>query len=321
MGIISELLRRAWDIFSVNYDKYIIDKSTAYPLVRNYENFEEALVLGIIKGLADRGEDITFIEAGSGTGRYMKILGYKITPHKEPKNNVYSYDENLSRHLKLIAGVDFSEKMIETTRRKLKRIVIEDGINMYDKLVQGNKLRLINEDIKNTSVDDILKGNEKRWTRVVCCMFGTFGNISEEDREEALKRMVEWRGSNGILIISLFNRDRLKDLGYYYYNAVRDLYGNPGFDYNKWDVTTDKNFLSHWYGLEEVEELAKKTDSQYKYIIIGDKLQVKNKIFDSQIGFIFISSNEEMKWLKGVLRALKGKEEVPENAITEVTGN
>ncbi|MDI6811877.1 MAG: hypothetical protein QMD80_09505, partial [archaeon] len=63
MGLISELLRRAWDIFSVNYDKYIIDKSTAYPLVRNYENFEEAVVLGIIKGLADRGEDITFIEA------------------------------------------------------------------------------------------------------------------------------------------------------------------------------------------------------------------------------------------------------------------
>ncbi|GEM_PF-4578856 len=71
MGIISELFRRAWNSFAPDYDKYIVDKLTAYPEVRNYENFEEALVLGIVKGLADRGKDLAFIEAGSGTGRYV----------------------------------------------------------------------------------------------------------------------------------------------------------------------------------------------------------------------------------------------------------
>lgn len=248
----------------------------------------------------------------------MKILGYKITPHKEPKNNVYSYDENLSRRLKLIIGVDFSEKMIEITRKKLKSAVVENGINMYDKLMQENKLRLIHERIENTKEDRILKEGEKGWTRVVCCMFGTFGNISEEDREEALKRMVEWGGSNGILIISLFNIDKLIDLGYYYYKAVSELLGNPRFDYSKGDVTTDKDFLAHWYSLEELKELVKKTDSQYRYIIIGEKLGVKSDILDSRRGLIVISSNEEMKWLRDVLRAIKGREEVPEDVIMEV---
>lgn len=324
MGKIAELLRQVWTNLSVDYDKYIIDKSSAYPEARNYENFEEALVLGIIRGLAERGKDVAFIEAGSGTGRYMKLLGYKIIPHKKPLNSVYSYDENLARRLKLIAGVDFSEKMIGITREKLKRAVVENGINLFDKLMQGNKLRLINEGIENTSADGILKEHEKGWTRVVCCMFGTFGNISEEDREEALQRMVEWRGSNGILIVSLFNRDRLKnDLGYYYYKGVTDLYGNPNFDYDKWDITTNKGFLSHWYGLDEVKELAKKTDSQYKYIIMGEKLRVQNDLLDSRRGLIFVASNEELKWLNDVLRAIKGrgKEEVPENAIVEVNEN
>lgn len=255
MGIISELLRRVWNKLSRDYDKYIIEKPSAYPEARNYENFEEALVLDILKALADRGKDIAFIEAGSGTGRYMKILGYKIISHKKPVNSVYSYDESLSRRLKLIVGVDFSEKMIEITIEKLKSVVVENGINLFDKLVQGDKLKLINGHIENTNEDRILKANEKSCTRVVCCMFGTFGNISEEDREEALKRMVAWRGSNGVLIVSLFNRERLKDPGYYYYKAVSDLYGNPRFDYSKWDVTTDKDFLSHWYSLEELKEL------------------------------------------------------------------
>lgn len=65
----------------------------------------------------------------------------------------------------------------------------------------------------------------------------------------------------------------------------------------------------------------KKTDSQYKYIIMGEKLGLKNDILDSRRGLIFVASNEEMKWLNEVLRAIKGKEEVPENAIMEVNGN
>ena len=324
MGKIAELLRQVWTNLSVDYDKYMIDKSSAYPEARNYENFEEALVLGIVRGLADRGKDIAFIEAGSGTGRYMKLLGYKIIAHKKPVNSVYSYDENLSRRLKLIVGVDFSEKMLRITREKLKSAVVENGINLFDKLTQGNKLRLIYKGIENTSEGMILKANEKGLTRVVCCMFGTFGNISEDDREEALRRMIEWRGRSGVLILSLFNRDRLKNnIGYYYYKATSDLLGNPKFDYDKGDVTTDKDFLSHWYGLDEVKELAKKTDSQYKYIIMGEKLGVQNDLFDSRRGFIFVASTEEMKWLNDVLQAIKGrgKEEVPENAILGVNEN
>ncbi|GEM_PF-6677529 len=159
----------------------------------------------------------------------MEIFGYKIIPRKKPVNSLYVYDENLSRRLKLIVGVDFAEKMIETTRKKLRSIIVEDGINMYDKLVQKNKLRLINERIDDTSEGMVLKEEEKGLTRVVCCMLGTFGNISEGDRELALKRMVEWRGNNGVLILSLFNRDKLKDLGYNYYIAVKGLWGNPKF--------------------------------------------------------------------------------------------
>lgn len=315
--MVLESFRRAWNKFSGSYDEYLIDKSRAYPEARNYENFEEALVLGIVKGLAERGKDIAFIEAGSGTGRYMEILGYKITPHKKPLNSVYSYDEKLSQRLKLIVGVDFSEKMIGITIEKLKRAFVGKGIKLFDRLKQEDKLTIKRASIEDTSEDMILKENEKSWTRVVCCLFGTFGNISEDAREKALKRMVEWRGSNGILIVSVFNREKLKALGYYYYKAVSDLLGNPNIDDEKGDVTTDKDFLSHWYSVEELKDLAKKTDSPYKYIIKGDKLGVKEDRFDSLRGLIIISSTEEMKWLSDVLSTIKG-EEVPENAIIEV---
>lgn len=315
---IPELLRGLWNKLSGDYDKYVIDKSSAYPEARNYENFEEALVLGILKGLADRGKDVAFIEAGSGTGRYMKILGYKITPHKKPVNSVHSYDDNLSRRLKLIVGVDFSEKMIGITHEKLKSLVVEKGITLFDKLVQGDKLRLINDRIENTKEDRILKKNEKDWTRMVCCMFGTFGNISKEAREEALKQMAEWTGSNGVLITSVFNRDKLKDLGYYSYWAVRGLIGVPEFDYDNGDVTTNQGFLSHWYTLEELRELAKTgIDLRYKYIIVGEKLGVQNDTLDTRRGLILVASNEEILWLDDLLRALRG-EEVPENAVVGV---
>ncbi len=92
----------------------------------------------------------------------------------------------------------------------------------------------------------------------------------------------------------------------------------PEFDYDNGDVTTNQGFLSHWYTLEELQELAKtRIDLRYKYILVGEKIGVQNDTLDTRRGLILVASNEEIHWLDDLLRAIKG-EEVPENAVVEV---
>jgi hypothetical protein len=321
MGKLNDVLRRLWSRLSKDYDEYVTNKLTAYPEIRLYENFEEALVLGILRRLAERGEEIAFIEAGSGTGRYMELLGSKITRELISVNNVsLGYDDKLSNQLKLIVGIDFAAEMIEKTQNKLKQISDEKGRNLYDRITGENRLKLITGPIEGITADVILASKEGRLNRFVCCLFGTLGNVSEENRQKALEHLVDWTGDNGILLLSVFNQGRLKDLGYHSYQAVKGLIGTPDFDYDKGNVTTDKEFSSHWFSFDELYGMAReKVRLRHRYIVIGENLAVRNNQHDSRRGLLLVASKQEIRgWLCDVLKEIKG-EEVPQNTVKEVS--
>jgi SAM-dependent methyltransferase len=310
--------RSFWNKASQNYDEYVTDKVTAYPEIRNYENFEESLTLAIVNYLATKGKDFAFIEAGSGTGRYMEILGYKVVRSiKNSQAGLFPYDDSLSKYLKVIVGIDFAKRMIVTAERRLRGIINEEGNSLYELL--GDRLRFINRPIEDISEELILKGDEKGLTRFICCMFGTLGNIHREARKRAVRCMSRLVGDDGILLLSVFNRNKLKELGYYSYWAVQGLIGVPDINYEEGDVITKKGFLSHWYTIDGLSALAGEIDVKYKRLLVGERLGIQNeeRKLDARRGLMLVASTGDTGWLYDVLREIK-RDEVPKDSILKL---
>jgi len=303
----------------VDYDKYVTNKPTAYPEIRLHENFEEAFILGMLDRLARTGENVAFIEAGSGTGRYMELLARKTTRRVTPATNSLShYDERLAKTVKLIVGIDFARKMVKATMKRLMEIKMEDGRELYDFLDSEDKLRLIVANIKDVSESKILVGWERGLSRFVCCLFGTLGNITDTDRSTVLMRLREWTGDQGVLLVSVFNRDRFLDLGKQSYWGVSGLIGHPKFDDARGEITSERGFFSHWFTLAELRGMARDDIGlRHTYIVRGDILGIESSIQDSRRALILVASNREMAWLPEVLRGMKDGS-LPAGTIEEV---
>lgn len=298
-----ESLAKNWNDWSSMYNPCIIEIESRCMEARKYENFEESFLLCFIKDFFLKiSQNFTLIEFGSGTGRFMELLGFIVTKQAEKKprfNKRFDYDEKLDKHLKGIVGIDFSEKMIAITKEKLES-------QKLIRLTEQGRVSLINKAIQDVNPHDFAIASNS--PILICCMFGTFGNLPKADLDIALQKMYNIAGENGIIIISVFNKEEIKPKAIEYYNSIIPLWGEP--DYSRiddGDITTNKGFFAHWF---EAVELCTAVRESFPsaIIIVGNKLKIKNSDMDSERGLILVASKRriEVDMVRKVLEEIKG---------------
>lgn len=269
-----------WDRIADCYDVALVNEDTAEIESRNFEDFEEEYVQSIINEQVKNGNKLTFIEIGCGTGRYLKQL---------------VSNENI----KLLIGIDFSQKMVENAITNIKKFNFPGTFDNKVIMVRGlGEKVLVSPWRSNTTRDTI---------PIVICAFNTLGNIETAERRfEIINNIKQAIGENGVGIISVFNTDFFSDLGMKYYMddsikelivpnhtraELKDLFkyiknAIVGKDFGKLsklissdssksimlkddcEIKTD-DFYSHWFGVDEICDLIKATGLHINECVVG----------------------------------------------------
>ncbi len=233
-----------WNMAAENYDEYVLGLSSPTE-IRELEICEDKFFDLVLREHINSQKKTIFIEVGSGTGRYLLRCLNKIFTQK-----------NYQQFLLYIVGVDFSIGMIEKSIQnitdylpKLAKIADIDIQKAKRKL--SERLLLVNADATGPFLS--LEGDA---LSIVGMMFGTLGNIHEENIEAVLSRIRSLVDHGGEGIVTVFNKKEA-NIGRATYNEMQQLVGTD-LCYNE-DTgtfrTSDKGFYSHWFEEASFKEL------------------------------------------------------------------
>jgi SAM-dependent methyltransferase/uncharacterized protein YbaR (Trm112 family) len=248
------------------YFRNVVHPTQAAWSARSYERFEDIFIVNYLNDLLKKKE-VTFIDAGSGPGRFLILLGSKISINscKELKKNsetasLYNYDSMYDKNLRNIIGIDYSEEMTSHSTRLLKKY----GLGQY----LNERIFPITSIIQNFHLNQqALEHTHK----VIVCTFQTLGNQENMDLQvQLLESMKKLALPHGTIIVSVFNKKLFKDFGLktFYGREVKQTVGeiiNSKQDENNSILRTKKGIYSKWFSEDDLEQLFKKAKiSNYK---------------------------------------------------------
>jgi SAM-dependent methyltransferase len=247
------------------YFRNVVHPTQAAWSARSYERFEDIFIISYLDGLL-KNKEVTFIDAGSGPGRYLILLGSKIGINscKELKRNsetstLYKYDKMYDKNLRNIVGIDYSEEMVSHSTRLLKKYGLDQYL--YERIFPIAGI------IQNFHLNQQLDRTHK----VIVCTFQTLGNQENTDLQvQLLESMKSLALPHGTIIVSVFNKKLFKDFGLktFYGREVKQTVGeiiNSKQDEDNSILRTTKGVYSKWFSKHDLEQLFKKANiSNYK---------------------------------------------------------
>lgn len=250
------------------YFRNVVHPTESAWSARSYERFEEIFITSYLESVL-KTKKITFIDVGSGPGRYLLLLGSKIDVNsckvlkKNPKTSrLYHYDEIYAKNLKCIIGIDYSEEMVSYSTRLMKKYGLGKFLN--------NRIFSIAGIAQNFNLNrQSLSGTHK----VVVCTFQTLGNQENADLQlEMLKSMKKLAMPHGTILISVFNKKLFKNFGLkkFYGQEVKKTVGEivgSKQDVKDAILRTSKGVYSKWFSKDDLENLFKQAKfSKYKIL-------------------------------------------------------
>lgn len=215
---------QAWDACAEIYERQIV---SGHPDITAYEEFEEDFFDRILRFLAETQErPIKLMDIGCGSGRLHVRYGAKTANvsdleknhplvQKKAGNSKLAYDRLLNRQLKEVWGIDFSHKMLDLARRKIKGLDLDSKGNAKLTLEQGSAFELKNEP------DDVFP--------VAVCLVNSIGVMQgpegAQELFKSMRRAVEKAG--GIAIISNYQKEYIETYGLGQYESTMDVSGQP----------------------------------------------------------------------------------------------
>ncbi len=250
------------------YFRNVVHPTQAAWSARSYERFEDIFILSYLDNLL-KNKEVTFIDAGSGPGRYLILLGSKISINscKELKRNsetaaLYKYDKMYDKNLRNIIGIDYSEEMTLHSARLLKKYGLDQYLNKRIFPITGI---VQNFNLNQQTLDQTHK--------VIVCTFQTLGNQENTDLQvQLLESMKKLALPHGTIIVSVFNKKLFKDFGLktFYGREVKQTVGEiitSKQDENNSILRTKKGIYSKWFSKDDLEQLFKKAKiSNYKIL-------------------------------------------------------
>ena len=253
------------------YFRNVVHPTEAAWSARSYERFEEIFITNYLSSLL-KTKPVTFIDAGSGPGRYLLLLGSKISVNsckelkKNPETNrLYQYDKAYEKNLRNIIGIDYSEEMISHSTRLLKKYGLGKFLNKRIFPITGVAQ---NFNLNPKATFDTHK--------VVVCTFQTLGNQENIDLQvEMLKSMKNLAMPKGTILVSVFNKKLFKDFGLkkFYGREVKRTVGEIMISKQDADnaiLRTSKGVYSKWFSKDDLESLFKQAKIS-KYKIMDEK--------------------------------------------------
>jgi len=253
------------------YFRNVVHPTNAAWSARSYERFEEIFITSYLDSLL-KTKKVTFIDAGSGPGRYLLLLGSKISTSscKDLKKNpetgrLYQYDPVYEKNLKHIIGIDYSEEMVSHSTRLLKKYGLGRFLNERIFPITG----IAQNFNLNTKA---LSGTHK----VVVCTFQTLGNQENADLQVAMLRsMKKLAMPHGTILVSVFNKKLFKDFGLkkFYGREVKRTVGEiiaSKQDVENAILRTSKGVYSKWFSKDDLESLFRRAKIS-KYTIMDEK--------------------------------------------------
>lgn len=238
------------------YFRNVVHHTEAAWSARSYERFEEIFITNYLDGILKK-KQVTFVDAGSGPGRYLLLLGSKIGINscKDLKKNhetgkLYQYDANYEKNLKYVIGIDYSEEMISHSARLVKKYGLGQFLNKRIFPVTGIA--------QNFNLNKkMLDGTHK----VIVCTFQTLGNQENTELQvQMLKSMKNLASPHGTIIVSVFNKKLFKDFGLkkFYGREVKRTVGEivgSKQDVENSILRTSKGVYSKWFSKDDLEDL------------------------------------------------------------------
>lgn len=248
------------------YFRNVVHHTEAAWSARSYERFEEIFITNFLDSLLKK-KQVTFVDAGSGPGRYLILLGSKIGVNscKDLKKNpetsrLYQYDANYEKNLRYVIGIDYSEEMISHSTRLLKKYGLDKLLNKRIFPITGIAQ---NFNLNKKMLDDTHK--------VVVCTFQTLGNQENTELQvQMLKSMKNLALPHGTILISVFNKKLFKDFGLkkFYGREVKRTVGEimtSKQDVENAILRTSKGVYSKWFSKDDLEDLFRRAKiSKYK---------------------------------------------------------
>src|SRR2546427_8346260 len=248
------------------YFRNVVHPTQAAWSARAYERFEDIFIVNYLNSLL-KNKEVAFIDAGSGPGRFLILLGSKMSVNscRELKKNsetdvLYRYDDMYDKNLRYVIGIDYSEEMISHSIRLMKKYGLEQYL--YERIFPITGIAQ-NFHLNHKGLDRIHK--------VIVCTFQTLGNQENMDLQvQLLESMKRLALPHGTIIISVFNKKRFKDFGLrtFYGREVKQTVGeiiNSKQDEENSIVRTKKDVYSKWFSKDDLAQLFKKARiSNYK---------------------------------------------------------
>ncbi|MDE1763684.1 MAG: methyltransferase domain-containing protein [Thaumarchaeota archaeon] len=263
----------ASDNMAKQYFRNVVHPTDAAWSARSYERFEDIFVIQYLDKLL-KDKKVVFIDAGSGPGRYLLLLGSKISADscKELKKNpetgiLYRYDSSYERNLSHIIGIDYSMEMTSHSAKLLRRYGL--GYCFYDRIFPINGI-VQNFHLNHRMFEDTYK--------VIVCTFQTLGNQENHDLQvQLLKSMKNLAKPHGTIIVSVFNKKLFKSFGLktFYGREVKKTVGDivtSKEDEDNFILRTTKGVYSKWFSKGELEGLFKEAGLTNYSIMDEDSL-------------------------------------------------
>jgi SAM-dependent methyltransferase len=238
------------------YFKNVIHPTEAVWSARSYERFEEIFITNYLDSVLQK-KQVTFVDVGSGPGRYLILLGSKIGMYscndlkKNPETGrLYRYDKNYEKNLQYVIGIDYSEEMISHSTRLLKRYGLGQFLNKRIFPVTGIA--------QNFNLNEKILGDTHK---VIVCTFQTLGNQENMELQiQMLKSMKRLASPHGTILISVFNKKLFKDFGLkkFYGREVKRTVGEivaSKKDVENSILRTSRGVYSKWFSKDDIEDL------------------------------------------------------------------
>lgn len=175
---------------------------------------------------------------------------------------LYNYKPVYENHLKLLVGIDFEKRMIDKSVGWLKRSGLSHLMATYRVL----QIRALVTEL-NIDLDSGIK-------KVVTILFQTLGNqVGERLQIAMLKKAKEFASPNGIVFVSVFNKESFQDQAERYYASIKESVGKIA--YCKDGVfLSDKGVFSVWFSENRLRRLFKAAGMENVTILADEDLPV-----------------------------------------------
>jgi len=299
-NLVTQIL--AMDRMSKAYRQMVVDPHTGVEAAVHYEKYEDLFLRTRMREFIERSDGnhkgVVFIEVGSGPGRYLVQFGGKIESNdnaceqfrkNSASSDLYSYDPLYEKNLKLIVGIDFSERMIRSALEWLKQNKLCD-LFLNDRIVMIQAAsQFLNLSFQDTPYKDSHK--------IVTCVFQTLGNQMERSLQiDLLKKMYKWAQPHGIIFVSVFNRGVFHHYFEPYYLGIEETIGPIHRDEESLEkaiLKTKWGVYSRWFDRKALRDLFRDAGIRNVDIRSGSGLRSGLPLFRKKKETDYLNTNDQ----------------------------